>query len=207
MVKRQVQMTQAVKNVAIYCRVSTADQDCARQERELTEYAQKAGFAIAGVFVEKASGMKSDRIERAKVEALAQARKIDYILVTELTRWSRSTTDLLSNLQELNARGVSILALTGPQFDLSTAQGKMIAGVLAVLAEFERDLTAERITSGLDNARAKGKRLGRQAGDNPSDKYAKTVLKHLEAGRSVRWIAKEMQIAPNTVQAIKRRSA
>ncbi|MFX5210884.1 recombinase family protein, partial [Acinetobacter baumannii] len=79
------------KIAAIYCRVSTADQSCERQERDLHAYAEKAGWQITGVWKETASGAKDGRQERQKILALAQARKLDVILVTELTRWGRST--------------------------------------------------------------------------------------------------------------------
>ena len=69
--------------------------------------------------------------------ALAQARKIDNILVTELTRWGRSTIDLIHSLQELQNWGVSLIAQSGLQFDLRTSQGKLIASIMASLAEFE----------------------------------------------------------------------
>ncbi len=112
---------------ALYCRVSTADQTCARQERDLRAFARKAGYKIAGVWKETASGAKDDRTQRKQVLALAQARKLDVILVTELTRWGRSMMDLFQTLQDLQAQGVSLVAQTGLQFDLRTAQGKLIA--------------------------------------------------------------------------------
>jgi putative DNA-invertase from lambdoid prophage Rac len=93
------------QSAALYCRVSTADQTCARQERDLRVFAKKAGYKIVGVWKETASGAKGDRVERKKVLALAQARKIDVILVTELTRWGRSMLDLFHTLQDLQALG------------------------------------------------------------------------------------------------------
>jgi DNA invertase Pin-like site-specific DNA recombinase len=72
---------------ALYCRVSTADQSCARQERDLTAFADRAGYEVIGVFKETGSGVKLDRVERRKVMALAQARRIDAVLVTKLSRW------------------------------------------------------------------------------------------------------------------------
>jgi DNA invertase Pin-like site-specific DNA recombinase len=79
------------QRAALYCRVSTADQSCARQERDLTTFAARAGYEICGVFKETGSGAKLDRAERKKVMALAQRREIDAVLVTELSRWGRST--------------------------------------------------------------------------------------------------------------------
>jgi DNA invertase Pin-like site-specific DNA recombinase len=89
--------------VAIYCRVSTDDQSCERQELDLRAFARRGGHRIAGVFKETASGAKNDRVERKKVMALAQARDIDAILVTELSRWGRSTQDLVQTLDDLHS--------------------------------------------------------------------------------------------------------
>jgi len=74
-------MIQAENKAAIYCRVSTDDQNCERQLRDLRAFAKRAKYKVAGIFQETASGAKSDRIERAKVLKLAQARKIDAIIV------------------------------------------------------------------------------------------------------------------------------
>jgi len=191
-----------MKNAVIYARVSTDDQSCERQVRDLTDFAAKAGYAVVSIHTETASGMKNDRLERNKIMKLAQERAIDVILVTEMTRWGRSTIDLLSTLQELKARNVSVVAQTGLQFDLSTPQGKLIAGVLASLSEFERDLVAERTKSGLAAARARGKILGRPTGSRIIPKHKKTVLKHLSEGKSYRWIAHELHIGKDTVMAI-----
>ena len=96
---------------------------------------------MIGTFKETGSGVKLDRAERRRVIALAQARQIDAVLVSELSRWGRSTTDLLATLQELEARRVSVIALNGMAFDLTTPHGRMIATVLAGIAAFERELT------------------------------------------------------------------
>jgi DNA invertase Pin-like site-specific DNA recombinase len=78
------------------------------------------------------------------------------ILVTELTRWGRSMLDLLHTLQDLQARNVSLIAQTGLQLDFRSAQGKLIASLMAALAEFERDLLRERVRSGIAAARKRG---------------------------------------------------
>jgi putative DNA-invertase from lambdoid prophage Rac len=194
---RRVQLGQ---RVALYCRVSTADQSCARQERDLIAFAARADYEVIGTFKETGSGMKLERVERRKVMALAQARHIDAVLVTELSRWGRSTTDLLATLKELETRRVSLIALNGMAFDLATPHGRMIATVLAGIAEFERDLSQERIRSGIAAAKARGKRLGRQPGQRPkSDRLAPKVLALVEQGRSYRLIGRELGISKNTV--------
>jgi putative DNA-invertase from lambdoid prophage Rac len=193
--------------VAVYCRVSTEDQSCERQERDLRAFAKRAGHQIVAVFKETASGAKTDRAERKKVMALAQARKIDAILVTELSRWGRSTQDLVQTLDDLHSWKVSVLAQTGLSFDLSTASGKLMRTIMAGLAEFERDLIRERVKSGLAAARSRGVALGRQVGQRPSDKKAKTVLKLHKDGLSYRLIGRNVGLSKNTVMDIIRREA
>ena len=188
---------------AIYCRVSTSDQDCKRQETDLIVFAERAGYAVAGVWKETASGSKNDR---QQVLNLAQARKIDVILVTELTRWGRSTLDLFHTLNDLQSWGVCLIAQTGLQFDLATPQGKLIATLMAGLAEFERDLLRERVRSGVKAAQARGVVFGRRLGQRvKSDKLAPTVLALVAAGQSYRQIGRQLDLSKNTVLEIVKR--
>jgi len=141
------------------------------------------------------------------VLALAQARAIDAILVTELSRWGRSTLDLLTTLRQLESWKVSLIAVSGMTFDVTSPHGRMLATLLAGLAEFERDLIRERVKSGLASARARGKTLGRQPGQRPkSDRLGPQVVALVAAGRSYRWIARDLGISKNTVAAIIARS-
>ncbi|EKN6177466.1 integrase [Yersinia enterocolitica] len=191
---------------AIYCRVSTDDQDCQRQERELLALAGKAGYTIAGIWKETASGSKSDRQQRQKILNLAQARKIDLVLVTELTRWSRSTLDLFHTLNDLQSWGVGLIAQTGLQFDLSTPQGKLIATLMSGFAEFERDLLRERVRSGIQAAQARGVIFGRRPGQRiKSEKLTPKVLALIAEGCSYRQIGRQLDLSKNTVMAIVKR--
>jgi putative DNA-invertase from lambdoid prophage Rac len=195
------------QRAALYCRVSTADQSCARQARDLTEFAKRAGYEVVRAFNETGSGAKLDRAERRKVMALAQRREIDAVLVTELSRWGRSTLDLLHALQELESRRVSVIAVNGLAFDLSTPHGRMMATVIAGIAEFERELIQERIRSGIAAAKARGKRLGRQPGHRPkSDRLGPKVLALVAKGRSYRLIGRELGLSKNTVAEIVKRN-
>ena len=138
--------------------------------------------------------------------ALAQARGIDLVLVTELSRWGRSTIDLLNTLRELESRKVSVIAMSGMTFDLASPHGRMLATFLSGIAEFERDLISERVKSGLAAAKVRGRRLGRQPGQRPkSDKLAPKVLALITEGRSYRWIARDLAISKNTVADIAKR--
>jgi len=173
------------QRAALYCRVSTADQSCARQERDLTAFAGRAGYEVVSVFKETGSGVRLDRTERRKVMVLAQARRIDAVLVTELSRWGRSTLDLLHTLKELEAHRVSVIAINGLAFDLTTPHGRMMATIIAGIADFERELIQERIRSGIAAAKARAKRLGRQPGQRPkSDRLASKVMALVAIGRS-----------------------
>lgn len=195
------------RKAALYCRVSTGDQSCERQERDLRAFAERGGFEIVAIFRETASGNVDSRSERKKVMNLARDRQIEAVLVTELTRWGRSTTDLLHTLQELEACGVSVIAQTGLQFDLRSPQGKLFASLMAALAEFERDLLRERIRSGISAAQERGVKFGRQEGQRPkADRNEAKVLKLRAEGKSYRAIASELHLSKNTVMDIIKRN-
>jgi putative DNA-invertase from lambdoid prophage Rac len=185
--------------VAIYTRVSTKDQSCERQVKDLTEYAQRCGYEVVGTFSETMSGMKVDRIQRKAVMKLAKARDVDAVLVTELTRWGRSTTDLVSTINDLFSWNCSLIAQNGFQCDLSTPHGKMILGIMATLAEFERDLFAERVRSGVALARSKGKVFGRKPGSK-GDKYREDIRVLHEEGKSIRSIAQKVGLEKGVVE-------
>jgi putative DNA-invertase from lambdoid prophage Rac len=183
---------------AIYTRVSTKDQNCDRQHTELVSYAARCDYDVVGIFRETASGARIDRQERKKIIQLARNRSIDIILVSELTRWGRSTIDLIGTLHQLQSWGVSLVAQNGFQFDLSTPHGKMIASIMATLAEFERDLIRERIKSGIANARAKGKVFGRRKGRAVAAQCDRIRDLHTQ-GKSYRQIGLEIGISKSSV--------
>jgi putative DNA-invertase from lambdoid prophage Rac len=183
---------------AIYCRVSTKDQDCSRQKNDLTTYADTCGHVLTGCYSETGSGAKNDRQERKKIIELARARLIDAVLVTEISRWGRSTVDLIATLEELASYGVSLIAQTGMQFDLSTPHGRLIAQILSSMAEFERELLRERVRSGLAAARAKGKVFGRPKGGKTADNCDRIKLLRAE-GKSIRTIAREVGLSRTSV--------
>jgi putative DNA-invertase from lambdoid prophage Rac len=183
---------------AIYSRVSTADQNCDRQIADLTGYADRCGYELVQVHREVGSGAKNDRTERKAVIDAARARRVDIILVSELTRWGRSTIDLIDSLNLLQSWGVSLVAQNGFQFDLSTPHGKMIASIMATLAEFERDLLKERIKSGISNARSKGKIFGRPTGGKIADSCDR--INELRTQKmSVRSIAKAVGLSKSAI--------
>src|ERR1700740_2350775 len=144
----------------LYARVSTLDQQTLPlQIRTLREYAAKRGWSVTAQVKEVASGA-ADRALRQKLMDSARRREIYLVLVWRLDRWGRSVPDLVSSLQELIALGVGFISLT-EALDLTTPTGRAMAGLLAVFAEFEREILPEAVRAGLLHARREGKRLGR----------------------------------------------
>jgi putative DNA-invertase from lambdoid prophage Rac len=182
----------------------TADQSCARQERDLTTFAARADYEVISIFKETGSGVKFDRAQRRKVMALAQRREVDAVLGDRIVTLGRSTLDLLHTPKELESRRVSVIAMNGLAFDLSTPHGRMMATIITGIAEFEWELIGERIRSGI---KARGKRLGRQPGQRPkSGRFASKVLALAADGRSYRLIALELGLSKNTVLEIVKRN-
>jgi DNA invertase Pin-like site-specific DNA recombinase len=144
----------------LYARVSTNDQQTLpMQSRTMREYAARRGWTIALQVREVGSGA-AKREARERILEAARRRDIDVVLVWRLDRWGRSVTDLLATLQELEHLGVGFVSLT-EALDLTTPAGRAMAGLLAIFAEFEREILRERTQAGLAHARQNGQRLGR----------------------------------------------
>lgn len=134
---------------------------------------------------------------------IAKLRNEVLIEVPEARRRRRLTG---VNTRAEHDRRVSVIAMSGLAFDLSTPHGRMLATVIAGIAEFERELIRERVRSGMAAAKARGKKLGRQPGQRPkSDRLAPKVLALVAQGRSYRLIGRELGLSKNTVTDIVRR--
>src|SRR6202167_1555856 len=182
----------------LYARVSTHDQQTLPlQIRTMREYAAKRNWIIAAQIKEVGSGA-SQRELRATLLASARRREIDVVLVWRLDRWGRSVADLVSTLQELQHLGVGFVSLT-EALDLTTPAGRAMAGLLAVFAEFERDILRERVRAGLAHARHNGKRLGPPS---TAGVHAEQVPKLHSAGVSKAEIARRLQIGRTSVRRI-----
>jgi DNA invertase Pin-like site-specific DNA recombinase len=183
---------------ALYARVSTFDQQSIPlQIRALREYAARRGWTIAIQVREVGSGA-AQREMREKLLEAARRREIDVILVWRLDRWGRSVTDLLATLQELDHLGVGFVSLT-EALDLTTPSGRAMAALLAVFAEFEREILRERVRAGLAEARLSGTRLGRPA--TAANKAAE-VRKLYRAGISKSEIDRRLDIGRTSVRRI-----
>ena len=125
----------------------------------MREYALQRGWTIALEVKEVGRGVSQRELRQALIAA-ARRREIDVVLVWRLDHWGRSVADLLRTLQELQHLGVGFVSLT-EALDLTTPAGRAMAGLLAVFAEFEREILRERVRAGLAHAREQGKHLGR----------------------------------------------
>src|SRR5262252_8788450 len=158
----------------LYARVSTnRGQDPELQLRELLEYAAKRGWEIAGEFVDKGvSGAKDRRPELDRLMLLARTRKLDVVVVWKLDRFGRSLRHLVNALGELESVRVSFVSLHD-NIDLTTPSGRLMFGVIAAMAEFERELIRERVKAGLANAARKGHYAGRPKVNRTADPDAR----------------------------------
>jgi len=182
----------------LYARVSTNDQQTlAMQSRAMREYAARRGWTIALQVREVNSGAARRELREKLLDA-ARRRDIDVVLVWRLDRWGRSVADLVSTLQELEHLGVGFVSLT-EALDLTTPSGRAMAGLLAVFAQFEREILRERVRAGLAHARQNGKRLGRPA---TAAVHATEIQKLHGAGVSKSEIARRVQIGRTSVRRI-----
>ena len=184
--------------VGLYALVSTNDQQTLpMQLRALREYTARRGWTVAIRVREVNSGAAKRQAREQLIEA-ARRREIDVVLVWRLDRWGRSVTDLLATLQELEHLGVGFVSLT-EALDLTTPAGRAMAGLLAIFADFEREILRERTRAGLVQARQNGKRLGRP---ETAAKHAAQIRKLHRAGITKSEIARRLHIGRTSVRRI-----
>lgn len=190
---------QAVR-AAIYMRVSTIDrgQSVEMQLLELREYLARRGWTLAGEYVDAGfSGSKDSRPELNRLIANARRRRFDAVVCYRYDRFSRSLRHLVNSLGEFDALGIHFVSIH-EGVDTSTPQGRLVFGIFASIAEFERELIRERVRSGLRNAKAKGRRLGRPRVDVDSTRI--TSLR--ASGLSWRAVGKELGVSVRTARRV-----
>jgi len=171
-----------------YARVSTADQNLDRQIDALkTAGAEK-------LFTEKVTGKKQDRPELMKM--IEQLREGDVVVISELTRLSRSTKDLFAIVDMIKAKGADIRSLKETWLDTTTPQGALMMTIFAGLSQFEADLTAQRTREGLAAARARGRFGGRP---KTNKEQIDRALKMYDGGFSVDETCKSCGISKSTL--------
>jgi DNA invertase Pin-like site-specific DNA recombinase len=150
-----------MRRVAIYCRVSTTDQTCENQLRDLREYCQARGWPEVVEYVDHGVSGTTDR--RPALDALmraVKAKKVDVVVVAAFDRFGRSGRHLVESLETFRHYGVEFISLR-EAIDTGSPLGQAVFTIIAAIAQLERSLIVERVHAGLRRARAEGKVLGR----------------------------------------------
>ena len=149
----------STKTVALYARVSTLDQSCEMQLEDLRRYVARFGRSFEYVEI----GVSGAQRRRPQLDALmkdARKRRFDVVLVWKFDRFARSVKHLVDSLEEFRALGIDFISFT-EGVDTTTPSGELLFHIMGAVAQFERDLIAERVRAGIAHARAMGKRIGR----------------------------------------------
>ena len=182
--------------IGIYARVSTKDQSCELQVRDLRAYCTARGFDLIREYVDVGqSGAKDSRPELNKLMDDARKRQFDAIVVWRFDRFARSTKHLLSALEEFRSLGIQFISYQ-ENIDTSSALGQALFTIVSAVAQLERDLIRERVTAGIRNAQANGKKQGRPKSSVDRDR----ILELKAEGHSLRQIAATLGVSYGTVR-------
>jgi len=209
-------MINKTTRVCLFIRVSTQQQDYDRQVLELTQYCEDRGYTITKTIATKISGVKKYE-ERPDVQELfqaAKAKQFDKVIVSEISRIGRNARDIRNTINYLHDRKISIVFrnLGGLEsLDENGAESfvtNIIIAIYSELAQEEKRILSERIKSGLDSAKAKGKHVGRPEGtkmdkDDTLRKYSRLVV-DLKTGMSLTSAMKVHEVSKGTVINVKK---
>lgn len=180
--------------VALYTRVSTADQTLDLQERELRGYAKARGWTKITIYADVGTGKNGDRPSLKRLLSDVRQRKCDLVLCWRLDRLFRSIRHLLAIVAELEELGVGLLSLKD-NIDLTSSTGRLMLHIISAFAQFEADLLRERTLAGLAAARARGVTLGR-----PKTRDDSAIRALRKQGLSIRAIAQVLNTSTASVQ-------
>jgi DNA invertase Pin-like site-specific DNA recombinase len=167
------------------------------QINAMTEYALRRGWMVSTT-VQDINGGTKHRPKREELIQMAKRRQLDIIIVWRLDRWGRSLLDLTHSLEELRALKVDFVSVT-EGLDFSTPTGRAMAHLLGIFAEFERDVLRDRVRSGLEHAKRKGKKLGRPT---TAQRKRQEVLELAAQGLNKVQIAKKLHIGRASVYRV-----
>jgi len=182
--------------MGIYARVSTKDQSCELQLRDLRTYCAARGFSVVREYIDVGeSGAKDSRPQLNELIAAARKRLLDAVVVWRFDRFARSTKHLLLALEEFRSLGIQFISYQ-ENIDTSSPLGQALFTIVSAVAQLERDLIRERVTAGIRNARACGKCLGR-----PRRIVSHEEMRRLRSeGASLRQIAAKLGVGYGTVR-------
>jgi putative DNA-invertase from lambdoid prophage Rac len=186
-----------------YCRVSTSDQTTDNQVQEI----EASGFKVDAkrVIAETVSGSVAAMERKGFAKLVDRLESGDVLIVTKLDRLGRNAMDVRATVDRLAADGIRVHCLALGGVDLTSPAGRMTMGVIAAVAEFERDLLIERTQSGLARAKASGKALGRPqalTGDQQ-----KEILAARAQGVSLGLLAQRYGVSRAAIQRVQKRVA
>jgi DNA invertase Pin-like site-specific DNA recombinase len=187
------------KRVAIYARVSTMDQTCEPQLRDLRAYVTDRGWQAIEFVDQGVSGTREKRPALDRLLREVKARRIDVVVVAAFDRFSRSVRHLVETLGLFRHLRVEFVSLR-EQIDTGSPLGQAVFTIIAAIAELERSLIAERVRAGLRRARAEGKRLGRPPVAVDPGRLESTIRRNLP----VREAARELRVSPSTYHRLVR---
>lgn len=181
---------------AIYSRVSTADQSTSMQIDELHAYCERRGWTVGEEFIDEGvSGSRESRPALDRLMREARRRAFDAVVTYRFDRFARSMKQLVLSLSEFDALGIQFVSLH-EQIDTSSANGRLMFGIFASFAEFERRLIVERTRSGMEAARKRGARIGR-----PKRQVDVATVRDLRgAGHSWDAISAQLGVSRPTIQ-------
>lgn len=208
-------MSQSNKTrVCLFTRVSTSKQDNERQILELNDYCQAKDYTVTKIIATKITGSKiqKERPDLQELLAAARDRQFNKVLVTEISRIGRNARDIRKTIDQLHEYGVSVIFKNLGVESLDdrgedSLAVNLIISIFAELSQQEKRLMVERIKSGLNAAKAKGRQLGRPVGQESKEtvlrRYPK-VVRDLKTGVSLRKVMKLHSVSKGTVIKVKR---
>jgi DNA invertase Pin-like site-specific DNA recombinase len=184
-----------IQNAAIYARVSTTDQDCEMQLRDLRSYCESRGWTAVEYVDTGVSGAKTARQQLDRLMKDAKRRKIDVVICWRFDRFARSTKHLLDALEEFKSLGIGFVSHQ-EAIDTTSPMGKLLFVIVAAMGEMERSILIERVRAGMANAKAKGKSVGR-----PKKAFRRDLAVEMRAaGSSWRTISRALGVPVSTVR-------
>jgi putative DNA-invertase from lambdoid prophage Rac len=198
--KKQDTFDASGKRLAVYSRVSTAKQDNEAQDLAIRKYLENKEWTWDYWFTEKISGKKDRRPERDKLLSLCRQGEIKSILVWKLSRWGRSSVDVIQTLKELHSIGVNVLSVT-ENIDQTTPSGRAMTSMMAIFSELDREIINEQMWLGRLRYREENGNLG---GRRPRamEKTPEVLALKEAKGWSISRIAEHLSISPSSVRRI-----
>lgn len=184
------------KRAALYVRVSSGEQNTGAQERALRDYVQRRGWKLQQIYRDRGvSGTSSNRPALNELMKACRRGSVDVVVVWKFDRFARSLKQLMFGLEICRALGIDFVSVT-ESIDTSLPSGELVFQMIGAVAQFERSLIGERVRSGLANARARGKALGRPPLRKLSRAEARQLMQErVQRGVPFRALAKKFGVS------------